>query len=412
MVLPDRFISSAAEASGSFRYAVTDRNGKTVLSSRWPTAPAETIRHPDPVNHIYMTEHGASHDQRFYGAIVPALVGGRPVTVQVERLSGDDRVLAETVIDEFFEHGAWVSAPFLAALLLISIVTIRGTVSTLGTLSREAAAIGPETSGRRLPEGNVPREVLPLVRAVNLALDRLDAALAQQRAFTADAAHELRTPLAVLRVHADMLGDTDAADALRRDIDQMTRIVAQLLKIAQIDGSVLEPGETTDINEIAVTVAVLLNPLAISEDKLIEVTLPEPPLVVPGNREIIFSALRNLVENALRYSPQGASVDIVVDDRDTVRVIDRGPGVPPDDRERIFKRFWRADRSSSGAGLGLAIVAKSVELHGGTITVEDTPGGGSTFVLRFPPQGGSGRRPAPIGVRSQPAPGDVKNVDR
>ena len=315
--------------------------------------------------------------------IVHAKAGGSPLTVQVERASEGDRVLVETVVDEFFEHGAWVSAPFLAALLLISIVTIRGAVSALATVSREAATIGPDASGRRLPERDVPSEVLPLVRAVNLALDRLDDALAQQRAFTADAAHELRTPLAILRAHADTLTDGEAAAALRRDIDQMSRVVVQLLKIAQLDASVIAPGETADLNEIAIAVAGLLNPLAVRDAKLIEVTLPEAPRVVPGNREIIFLALRNLVENALRYAPHDTNVEIMVDDDGAIRVIDHGPGIPPSLREWIFARFWRADRSESGAGLGLAIVAKAIDLHGGTVNVGDTPGGGTTFTLRF-----------------------------
>ncbi len=362
---------------------MTDESGRVVASSRWPTTASSQIRHPDPASHIYLTDHEPANGRRFYGVIVHAKAGGSPLTVQVERASEGDRVLVETVVDEFFEHGAWVSAPFLAALLLISIVTIRGAVSALATVSREAATIGPDASGRRLPERDVPSEVLPLVRAVNLALDRLDDALAQQRAFTADAAHELRTPLAILRAHADTLTDGEAAAALRRDIDQMSRVVVQLLKIAQLDASVIAPGETADLNEIAIAVAGLLNPLAVRDAKLIEVTLPEAPRVVPGNREIIFLALRNLVENALRYAPHDTNVEIMVDDDGAIRVIDHGPGIPPSLRERIFARFWRADRSESGAGLGLAIVAKAIDLHGGTVNVGDTPGGGTTFTLRF-----------------------------
>ncbi len=382
--LPTDMAGTEDEAEGTFRYAVTDGSGRVLVASRHAVEASGQLPLAEPEPSLYLVHHGNGKGERFYGAQMLKVLRGRPLTVQVERVSIDETALVETSIDEFFEHGAWVSGPFLAVLLLISVATIKSSMSPLLALSREAGEIGPSSPGRRLPVKDVPREALPLVQSLNAALDRLDAGIAQQRAFTADAAHELRTPLAVLRAHADTLTDESAARSLRNDIDQMTRIVAQLLKVAQIDAAAVEPGETTDLGEVAISVASLLIPIGIAQGRGVEVILPEQPCIVAGNREIIFLAVRNLAENALRYAPLGTSVDIAVSDDASVRVTDRGPGVPLDLRQRIFTRFWRADRSSAGAGLGLAIVTRAMELHGGSVEVADTPGGGATFILRFP----------------------------
>lgn len=231
----------------------------------------------------------------------------------------------------------------------------------------------------------MPREILGLVQAVNSALDRLGAGFEVRRQFTADAAHELRTPLAVLRAHIDTLADGSVAGELRRDVDGMTRIVGQLLRVARLDAMVVDPHRHCDLGEGAVAVASLLIPAALDGGRQIEVRGAGHPVWAAGDADLVFHALRKLVENAIAYSDPGPAIEIVVANDCTLRVTDHGPGIPADLAERIFQRFWRFDRSREGASFGLAIVRRSMELCGARVALSETPRGDATFTLGFRP---------------------------
>jgi signal transduction histidine kinase len=273
-------------------------------------------------------------------------------------------------------------------LLAVSTATIRSSLVPLRELSAQAESIGPAASDVRLPEADVPRELLPLVRAINRAFDRLEDGFRAQREFTADAAHELRTPLAVLGAHIDTLPCRDSAVALRKDLDGMARLVGQLLRVAQVESLAIATDQKADLAVIATDVASWLAPMAIKDGRSIEVAAPSEPVQVHGNGEAIFHAVRNLAENALAHTPRGTAVTIAVDTATaTISVRDHGPGVPAAQRERIFQRFARLSRGGAGAGLGLAIVKRTMETHGGTVSVADADGGGALFALSFPTGG-------------------------
>ncbi|MHA1597349.1 MAG: PAS domain S-box protein [Alphaproteobacteria bacterium] len=211
----------------------------------------------------------------------------------------------------------------------------------------------------------------------------------RHRDFAADVAHELRTPLAVLRTHLDNLDDSHEANSLRNDVDGMSRMVTQLLTATRIEAyATAETFSDTDLCDVCRYIATLLAPIAIREHRSIEVTGSDVPVIVYGNRESLEQAVRNLVENAIRYSARETVISLDVEDGDApaIRVIDRGKGVDPEMRQKIFRRFQRADRRGGGAGLGLSIVRRTVENHDAEILLEDTPGGGATFIIRFPKQ--------------------------
>ncbi|HEY9079061.1 HAMP domain-containing sensor histidine kinase [Magnetovibrio sp.] len=202
--------------------------------------------------------------------------------------------------------------------------------------------------------------------------------------FAADVAHELRTPLAVLRAHLDSLDDADTNFQLIQDVDRITRIVEQVLTKSRIEAIELGPNDKADLAEVASSMAAYLAPLVIKEGRSIEVVGAESPIIIKGNTFALEQALRNLVENAIKYSARGSTITIEVSQTPSIRVIDRGRGVPYEQREMIFERFHRADRRSGGSGLGLSIVRRVAEAHGGSVAIEDAPGGGSVFVLSFP----------------------------
>jgi signal transduction histidine kinase len=214
------------------------------------------------------------------------------------------------------------------------------------------------------------------VQAVNQALDRLEKGFSVQREFTADAAHELRTPLAVLRTRLD---------TLRHDVEGMGRIVGQLLDIAESDTFIVAPSEKADLHSVCAEVAGSMAPLAITQGKEICLDAADEPVWVNGNPDMLYRAVRNLVENALHHTPAGTAVEVVVRSDGTVTVLDQGPGIHEDEREFLFRRFWRRDRRRAGsAGLGLSIVHRIAEAHLASITVENRGTNGASFSLKFP----------------------------
>ena len=232
----------------------------------------------------------------------------------------------------------------------------------------------------------MPTEIVPLVHAVNQALDRLEEGFRAQREFTADMAHELRTPLAIMRARIDSTEDVPLRRSLETDIVNMTRTVNQVLDIAELEAFVVDEGSRADLQEVCADAVAFMAPLAIGSAKSIALTGVEVPIWVHGHSEALFRAVRNLIENAIRHTPAGGAIEVDVARDGTVRVLDEGPGVPRAERETIFKRFWRRDRARpESRGLGLAIVTRVAAAHGGTVSVDDRPGGGAVFTLRLRP---------------------------
>jgi signal transduction histidine kinase len=225
----------------------------------------------------------------------------------------------------------------------------------------------------------IAKDVTELRRAENAIRESEE----RHRQFAADVAHELRTPLAVMRSNLDSLDEAEVAESLRADVDTMSRMVEQLLAAARLEFLEIGSAEQTDLREICMSVASHLAPLFINQERSIEV-IGHEPILIQGNAHALEQAVRNLVENALRFSPQGSTVTVEVGPDATIGVIDRGPGVPAENRVKIFRRFVRSDRKVGGTGLGLSIVQRTVDAHGGEIDVDDTPGGGATFIMRFP----------------------------
>ncbi|MHB8354010.1 MAG: ATP-binding protein [Burkholderiales bacterium] len=272
-----------------------------------------------------------------------------------------------------------------ALAILIWVVVGRG----LAPLQRVADALAQRSPHalQALPDDHLPPEIRPLVEALNDLLSRLALALAAQRAFVADAAHELRTPLAALTLQLQLAerADTPAARTaaiakLRERLDRATHLVAQLLTLARQEPR-MAMHEFAPINLAALAKQVVadLSPLAERRNIDLGIAADVAEASTPGDADGLRILLSNLVDNAIRYTPLGGRVDVNVqhvNGQPILSVTDSGPGIPIEERERVFNRFYRREGTGvTGSGLGLAIVHNIAERHAATVHLTDNPAG-------------------------------------
>jgi signal transduction histidine kinase len=381
--LPDDLRQLYSTGYERYGFAVVTQSGQVLFSTRERDEPLFRAD-PRATSPAYFERNVGQ--SRFFGASVPITIGTETLWVQISQDQAHRDVLIDDIVAEFLPHVAWVIVPILLVLVGIDLVIFGRTLRPLVEASTLVQRITPARTDLRLPEARMPREVAPLVRAVNEALDRLERGFITQREFLADAAHELRTPLAILRAEAEALTDREAARTLVNDIENMTRIVNQLIDIAESDSLTVKPEDRADVQSICTEVVSLMAPVAVAQGKSIAVSGAPGPVWIHGNSSALFQAIRNLAENAIAHTASATTVDIAVHDDGTVVVSDEGPGISLDQRELIFQRFWRGDRRRAGsAGLGLAIVARIVKAHGGNIDVRDAPVHGAVFSISLRP---------------------------
>jgi signal transduction histidine kinase len=379
--LPPDLQGLYSQPYGRYSYAVVDDHGNTLISSLRDRAP---IFPADPRATAVQFLETRKGDAAISGASIRRVIGTKTVWIQAAEDLANRDVIIDDIVADFFKNVGWITLPILLVLLAADIAIFRRALRPLRQASEIAQQIGPARTDVRLPVDEIPSEVRPLVSAVNQALDRLDRGFRIQREFTADAAHELRTPLSILRTRVDTLEDQRVAKVLHHDIEAMSRIVGQLLDIAELDALAIDPAEMADAQSVCAEVAEFIAPLAIEQGREIALLGVSTPVWVKGNAEMMKRAIRNLAENAIKHAPPDTVVEFVVEENGTVRVRDRGPGISDEERELIFRRFWRRDRSQPGStGLGLSIVQRIVDLHGTTIIVEKRTSGGAQFSIQF-----------------------------
>jgi heavy metal sensor kinase len=273
----------------------------------------------------------------------------------------------------------------------------RRSLRPVDEMTRTAEAIGVGRLDERLPEPRARDELAHLARTLNTMLDRVAGGVAEQRRLVADASHELRTPLAAMRAEIDVSLRADelspaARDVLasaREEVDHLSRTVDDLLTLAAVDDAGLElRPEASELGGIARAQVEALRPLARRRGVTIEQDGARVAATVDPAR--MGHAVRNIVENAIKFSPQGGTVRVhteAVNGYGRLVISDDGPGIPDELRERIFDRFFRVDpsrtRETGGSGLGLAITREIVVAHGGVVRVEGRARG-SAFVLELP----------------------------
>lgn len=379
--LPIEIRSIFASPHGHYSYAVLDSSGQALFSSPSHNVKAISSEEaPTDAKFSRVTRDGALT----VGIEMPWFVDGKPYRVQVAQDLSHRNVIIDDVLASFLPAAAWTILLILLALLIADALIVRAVLTSVRRASNTAATIGPANPHIRLADSGVPAEIRPLVVAVNRAFERLEGGLVAQRDFASDVAHELRSPLSVMRLRVDTLEPSPSREALRADVARMTRTVSQLLDIVELESLSIQSGSTADLHAVCFAVVSDLAVREISATKSIALTGVDHPVIVPGHHDALMRAVRNLVENAIVHTPPGASIEVNVAAEGVVEVLDDGPGPPEGKHGTVFQRFWRRDRNADRQGLGLAIVGRIAEMHGGTVSVGQRPGGGSVFVLEVP----------------------------
>jgi two-component system OmpR family sensor kinase len=291
----------------------------------------------------------------------------------------------------------WLLIPLVVLVVVLGLLIRAAVTRALAPLEQVRSEIGQRgvQSLHALDSRSLPDEVAPLVETLNDLLVRLDQALVAQRRFIADAAHELRTPLTAVKLQAQIARRAEsgaerdtALAALSSGVDRAAHLVEQLLGMARLEPAARqELFAPVALDALAKQVVADFSTLA--EAREIDLGVGEcQSLTLNGQAESLRMMLGNLVDNAVRYTPDGGRIDVELREQEgmaRLSVGDTGPGIPASERERVFERFHRlADADIPGSGLGLAIVKQVVDLHGGQIALGDAPGGGLKVTVTLP----------------------------
>lgn len=335
----------------------------------------------DPVMLILPDSGGAQR-------IVVTVIARGGFLVQASMPLIDSRIAITDIMYTFTEGTVLaVLLPLLMAMIAIPVI-VRLTLKPIRRLSRQAAAMEASTLDRRLSLDRVPSEMRGLVLSFNDLLARLDRAWRLQREFTANAAHELRTPLAALRAEVEAIVPARARAILAIQFDKVARLLAQLLALAEADSRAIDAAGGFDLLVLVKEVVADMAPAVIAAGKEIAIERDgEGSMAVRGDFGLAEIALRNLIDNAMRHSRPGGAIRVIVGGT-RVSVVNTGSDIPEEVRKAMFARFWKQDRRASGSGLGLSIVDTVMTRLGGSVVVASS-GGTATFALGFRPGAGA-----------------------
>ncbi|RJG14186.1 sensor histidine kinase [Pseudomonas cavernicola] len=388
----------AYDSAGRIYYQVLDLNGALVSGyESLPAAPPGTPRTNDypALAHFYDAEY-RGQSVRVVSLLQPvsepALTGIAEIRV-AETQDARERMARELLFGTLWRMGLWS----FSALLLVWFA-VSAALRPLESL-RRAVAERASDDLRPLPEAQLPRELQPLVSALNQFNARLRGLFERQAHFIAEASHELRTPLAALKARLELGLRAQEPHVWRSTLeesaqstDRLTQLANQLLSLARIESgarAIAEGGaQHIDLSQLARELGMALAPLAHARGIALALEAAQP-VWLHGEPTLLNELLCNLVDNALAHTPSGGNVILRVLEPGVLEVEDDGPGIPLDERDKVFERFYRRhpQGAGAGAGLGLAIVGEICRAHLATISLHDAARGGLRVRVEFPPQG-------------------------
>ncbi len=381
--LPEDERQFYAEAKELHQYVVRNENGEIIFTSPVAYTDQFPANKPENEKESFFNFTGKKGTE-FLGSTVVDQHKDKQYIVQVAQSEESARAFTSLLLEDFLHRILIFGPPFVLLLIAVIYWTIRQSLKPLRMASEKANAVSFKRMDVRLPETGMPLEIKPLLQAVNNALSRLEHSIEIQREFVANAAHELRTPLSILRSHVDSLENEETAFRLRQDIDAMSRLTAQLLDMSRLDFPEALQMERIRLDQVTSEVCRDFWPLFIEAQKDLQTDGLDQNLEILGNRDAVYRAVRNLLENALAHSPAKTPVKIMLNGR-RLSVKDCGDPISESEQDKIFERFQRTGHSgpSGGAGLGLSIVKRTMDLHGGTLHLEAAKEG-NAFILEFP----------------------------
>jgi signal transduction histidine kinase len=307
-------------------------------------------------------------------------VGEDDVLVEMITL-GDPAGVHWLVVMHETAEDVWLPIlPLMLLMPLVAVLSVRRAFHPLARAAQRAETINPGDPTQRLDLAGMPRETAAFASAINRLMERVGTLVQSEKIFIASAAHELRTPLAVMLLELEKIADPRAR-RLEADVKGMAESVNRLVLLAQMETVRSEPIDL-DLAAIAAETIERLRAWAAARDHRIDLRL-QGPQNMRGDPVAVREALRNLVENAVRHTPAGTSVSVTVGPGSTMTVEDSGPGLAAETSEQLFQPFRKGNPSTEGAGLGLTIVRQAVELHRGSIQVGRSSLGGAMFKLSF-----------------------------
>ncbi|MEE3650607.1 MULTISPECIES: sensor histidine kinase [unclassified Brenneria] len=372
------------EASTALMYRIYDSDGNLILSSteekqdgrltKW--GPAGKVAESEGQREISINY------KRYVLATLNFHHQGQRFTVQSVGSFDFGRAILDIKLDPVLEVVGWSIFIVTCIFALIFPLTIRHILRPLKQASDISASITPGNLSLRLAGKNVPLEIKPLIVAFNGVLERLEQGFYVQQNFLAAAAHELQTPLTLLRGQIELQDEIKNKEVLFQDIDFMARQVRQLLHLSEV--SERHNYKFEDVDRVAVMLDVITYLSRKAKSKKVKVNLEVSKALpwIKADKSALFILIKNLLENAINVTPVHRAVMILVQ-HDFIQIADGGPGIKPEYRPFLFERFWRpADMTSEGAGLGLAICEEIIKAHNWSIAVEEGDVG-SRFIIHF-----------------------------
>ena len=385
---PSKRLSAVEAEYPNFWFYVTDVDGKTVSTGAVP-------------DHVALM---AINLTRINSANI-ADIGNPEAPIAIIRQHGSDAGRLWIVTAGGPRIGlqmlviAFSNPIFLGLLFLLTVVSlfvipviVKRQLRGLEAVAAEADRIDVDQPGVRLSSGSVPDELHPMVRAINSALERLDEGMERRQRFLADAAHELRTPIAILQTRIELLPHGEERSRLMLDIARLANLANQLLDLQRLDAD-YTTFRPVDLVDLAAQVTAEMAPLAIAAGDEVSFDAEADTVTVDGDPASLSRALTNLIQNAIAHGGRKTLIRVAVGRDGSLRVTDTGPGIAPQHRQAIFEPFHRIVPLEHGAGLGLNLVKDIVVRHHGQVTVGDAPGGGALFEIALP-LAGQQRQPA------------------
>jgi len=369
----------------NLKYRVLDARGRVVASS-------------EPDGTSLLPQLPVERQHSFFGVVrldgVDFHVGawqrevnGRSYVIQLGRSDRFEALAREAIAPAIAETVALLAGLSAIVFSIAGLLAVRSVLRPIAHTLDAASRVGRDNLQARLPEAEMPAEIRPLLQSFNGVLDRLQVAFDEQQRFIANAAHELKTPLSMIRAELEA-GESANRGAILAEVELMSRRVQQLLQLAETADAANLRMRRTSMGPALQAAVGYLSWKAERADVAIRFERPSVDVVRDADEGAVFVLAKNLLENAIEFSPAGGVVSLTLEPNGFT-VDDEGPGVPEADRERVFERFWRAaEQRRAGAGLGLALCSEIAKGHGWRITCVAEPSGGARFVVSWGNQTG------------------------